>query len=193
MGKRSNFERIERDYYPTPYEAVLPLIPHLKRHGIETFAEPCAGDGALARHLQLHGLQCASASDIAHGEDALEQREFEGEAIITNPPYERKLMHALIEHFRKQKPTWLLLEWDWAATKQAVPHLEFCSHIVVVGRLKIIPDSPHYGKENFAWYRFQSYPGQPRLHPRLTTESAGLPTSSRSPARHLRSRDPAPA
>ena len=49
MGKRSNFERIERDYYPTPYEAVLPLIPHLKRHGIETFAEPCAGDGSRSQ------------------------------------------------------------------------------------------------------------------------------------------------
>jgi len=29
MGKRSDFERIPRDYYPTPIEAVEPLIAHL--------------------------------------------------------------------------------------------------------------------------------------------------------------------
>jgi hypothetical protein len=39
MGKRSSFERIPRDFYPTPYAAVPPLIPHLR--GIRTFAEPC--------------------------------------------------------------------------------------------------------------------------------------------------------
>ena len=49
MGKRSNFERIERDFYPTPFEAVEPLIPHLPDKF--TFAEPCAGDGSLTRHL----------------------------------------------------------------------------------------------------------------------------------------------
>ena len=27
MGKRSNFPRRERDFYPTPRAAVLPLIP----------------------------------------------------------------------------------------------------------------------------------------------------------------------
>ena len=31
MGKRSNFERREADFYPTPRAAVLPLIPYLRR------------------------------------------------------------------------------------------------------------------------------------------------------------------
>ena len=52
MGKRSNFERREADFYPTPRPAVLPLIPYLRSGGIRTFAEPCAGDGALVRHLE---------------------------------------------------------------------------------------------------------------------------------------------
>ena len=30
MGKRSDFERVERDFYPTPYEAVLPLTELLE-------------------------------------------------------------------------------------------------------------------------------------------------------------------
>jgi hypothetical protein len=166
MGKRSNFERVERDYYPTPFAAVGPLIPHLKRHGVETFAEPCCGDHSLVRHLEEHGLHCVYAGDIANGDDALKEKGFAGEAIITNPPYTRPVMHAMIDHFRTRKPTWLLLEWDWAATRQAEPHLAYCSHIVVVGRLKLIPDSPHYGKENFAWYRFQHLPTQTVVHSR---------------------------
>jgi hypothetical protein len=31
MGKRSNFERREADFYPTPRAAVVPLIPYLSR------------------------------------------------------------------------------------------------------------------------------------------------------------------
>jgi hypothetical protein len=56
MGKRSNFERREADFYPTPRAAVVPLIPHLR--GISSFAEPGAGDCALVRHLEEFGLPC---------------------------------------------------------------------------------------------------------------------------------------
>ena len=48
MGKRSDFERKPRDFYPTPMEAVEPLLPHLPE-GFK-FAEPCAGNGALVEH-----------------------------------------------------------------------------------------------------------------------------------------------
>ena len=71
MGKRSNFGRRERDAYPTPAVAVAPLSPWLHRHGIRRFAEPCCGDGDLARHLQAFGLHCVYAGDIATGQDAL--------------------------------------------------------------------------------------------------------------------------
>ena len=47
----------------------------------------------------------------------------DADAIITNPPYTRPLMHALIEHFARILPTWLLLETDWASTKQAAPFM----------------------------------------------------------------------
>ena len=47
-------------------------------------------------------------------------------------------MHALISQLQGIAPTWLLLELDWAATKQAVPFLRSCSDIVVVGRLRLI-------------------------------------------------------
>ena len=116
MGKRSSFERIPRDFYPTPHAAVPPLIPHLR--GVRSFAEPCCGDGALVRHLESFGLRCAYAGDIATGQDALMLDTYgHADAIITNPPYTRSLMHALIWHFARILPTWLLLETDWASTK----------------------------------------------------------------------------
>jgi hypothetical protein len=120
LGKRSSFERREADFYPTPFKAVLPLIPYL--HGMRSFAEPCAGDGDLVRHLESFGLRCAYAGDIATGQDALERNHYGGaDVIVTNPPYSRGLMHKLIAHFERIVPTWLLLDSDWASTRQAAP------------------------------------------------------------------------
>ena len=62
MGKRSDFERKERDFYPTPYEAVVPLLPHLEKG--TKFDEPCVGHGALYDHLESMGYYGTSASDI---------------------------------------------------------------------------------------------------------------------------------
>jgi len=155
MGKRSNFERIPRDFYPTPAAAVPPLVPHLR--GVRTFAEPCCGDGALVRHLESHGLRCAYAGDISTGQDALAITDFgTADSIITNPPYTRPIMHALIEHFARILPTWLLIESDWAYTRQAGPFMPSCSDIVSVGRLRWIEGTTMSGKQNFAWYRFET-------------------------------------
>jgi hypothetical protein len=71
MGKRSNFERIPRDLYPTPAKAVQPLIPYLRAARIGSFAEPCCGNGDLVRHLEGYDLTCAYRGDIATGQDAL--------------------------------------------------------------------------------------------------------------------------
>ncbi|WP_206530065.1 hypothetical protein [Nordella sp. HKS 07] len=164
MGKRSNFERREADFYPTPQAAVVPLIPHLR--GINSFAEPCSGDGTLVRHLEEIGLRCVYAGDIRTGQDALAVDNYgEIDAIITNPPYSRPVMHALISHFEKIAPTWLLLEYDWTATKQARPFMRRCSNIVVIGRLRWIPGTKYSGKDNFAWCRFDaSHDSGPILH-----------------------------
>nr|DAH75509.1 MAG TPA: hypothetical protein [Caudoviricetes sp.] len=158
MSKRCDkFERRERDYYATPYEAVLPLLPHL--HGVSSFAEPCAGEGHLVGHLQRHGYRCAYEGDIHSGYDALEYR-FEQDAvfdsIISNVPWDRKLMHPMITLFQRIAPTWLLFDADWMHTQQAASFLPNCSHIVTVGRVKWIEGSSHTGKDNVAWYRFHN-------------------------------------
>jgi hypothetical protein len=178
MGKRSNETRRERDFYPTPAPAVPPLIPYLR--GTRNFVEPCAGEGDLVRHLAAFGLACVHASDISSGQDALELADV-AYPIITNPPHRRELMHRMIQHFQSIAPeAWLLLDYDWAATRQASPYLDNCSDMVMVPRLKWIAGTEWTGKDNFAWYRFDSHHlGGPRLHNDLGSiadyAKAGLP------------------
>jgi hypothetical protein len=106
MGKRSTFERRAADFYPTPRAAVVPLIPHLR--GIRSFAEPCAGDGDLVRHLEAFGLRCVYAGDICTGQDALAINSYgAADAIITNPPFSRhstETLKRMIVHFQHIAP-----------------------------------------------------------------------------------------
>lgn len=156
MGKRSNYERIPRDFYPTPPEAVRPLVPHLPSNF--SYWEPCAGDGALIDALPG---TCGGASDVEP------RRSDIGEAdalrvgvmcwvdlIITNPPWDRKVLHPMIEHFSAMRPTWLLFDADWMHTKQSAPFVPWLRKVVSVGRVKWIPDSKHTGKDNCCWYLF---------------------------------------
>ena len=92
MGKRSNFERVKRDFYPTPFQAVKPLLPHLSEK--EFFVEPCAGDGTLVDHLEKNNMKCVFQSDIEpRRKNILELDVFKLDAmqflnadlIITNP------------------------------------------------------------------------------------------------------------
>nr|WP_321254198.1 class I SAM-dependent methyltransferase [uncultured Ruegeria sp.] len=159
MGKRSDFPRIERDFYQTPATAVQPLLPHLGQ--LVRFAEPCAGNGALADHLANRGNICVRASDVEPQRadiaplDALNYRAGDDvDTIITNCPWHRPLLHELIVRFSEQRPTWLLLDSDWLFTKQAAPFLPRLRRIVTVGRVKWIPGSKHAGKDNACWLLF---------------------------------------
>lgn len=158
MGKRSDFERRPRDAYATPYEAVVPLLAHLPR--FTRYDEPCCGEGELVRHLGQHGHLCASMSDIetplttAVVRDALTIEACVGACFITNPPWDRRILHPLIERLSAIAPAWLLFDADWQHTKQAAPYLPWCHKVVSVGRVKWIPGSKMTGKDNCAWYLF---------------------------------------
>ena len=149
---------------------MVPLITHLRAAGIKRFAEPCCGEGDLVRHLESFGLHCAYAGDIATGQDALAIDSFGGVPPITNPPYDtvnrRKLMHELILHFMRAAPfAWLLIDYDWSATRQAAPFLRHCTDIVIIPRQKWIEGSKNTGKDNHAWYRFDiNHTAGPVLH-----------------------------
>ena len=78
--------------------------------------------------------------------------------FITNPPWSRPALHSIISHLMTlERVCWLLLDADWAHTKQAVPYLTYCRKIVSVGRLKWIPQTKHVGKDNCAWYLFSPW------------------------------------
>lgn len=165
MGKRSDFARRERDFYPTPMEAVLPLLPHLQPG--TKFSEPCAGNGALVDHLESCGHQCVWESDIAPQRtmmqaDALSLL-YVNSVIITNPPWDRKLLHPMIRHFASQRPTWLLFDADWVHTRQAAGYLPLLRKIVSVGRVKWIPESTMTGKDNCAWHLFDANASGPAV------------------------------
>ena len=161
MGKRSEFEHRKNDFYPTPIEAVQPLIPFLPKEKF-SFYEPCAGDGRLVTYLQ----SLSAGISIGHS-DVDPQCDWVGckdafdvfvplktNYIITNPPWSRWLLHPMIEHFSKQAPTWLLFDADWMHTKQAVPYLTKLKKVVSIGRVKWIENSKHTGKDNSCWYLF---------------------------------------
>ena len=162
MSKRApQFARSPRDFYPTPAVAVAPLVRHLQ-HGT-MFAEPCAGNGALVRHLEAAGMSCLWASDIEpQAPDIAKRDAFEGlhaaaesaDFIITNPPWERSTLHRMIVTFSDERPTWLLFDADWIHTWQAVPFLPRLRKVISVGRVKWIADSPFCGKDNCAWHLF---------------------------------------
>ena len=159
MGKRSDFERKPRDFYPTPIEAVEPLLPHLPEEF--SFAEPCAGDGALVEHLETKGV-CTWASDIEPQAEGIYKRSYDelsfdelidSEYVITNPPWDRTILHPMIEFFAPKKKTWLLFDADWMHTKQSRQYMPWCRKIVSVGRIKWFGNMT--GKDNCAWYLFK--------------------------------------
>jgi len=166
MGKRSDFKRVPRDYYPTPIQAVEPLITHLPYSF--NYLEPCAGDGRLISHISqlTSGLgECIGAYDIEPRHDYVQKMDaltiesvsgsFSKDFFaITNPPWDRKILHPLIDNFLGICPTWLLFDADWMHTKQSATFMTYCKTVVSVGRVKWIEGSKSQGKDNCAWYLF---------------------------------------
>ena len=165
MGKRSDFERRPRDWYPTPEAAVCPLLPHLPPAA--AFIEPCAGDGALIDHLEAAGHKCVRASDIEpqradiQKADALHLHAIPADMIITNPPWSRPVLHQMIAKFSSIMPTWLLFDADWMHTRQSAPYMPMLRKVVSVGRVKWILDSKMTGKDNVCWMLFDAHSGGP--------------------------------
>ena len=162
MGKRSDFKRMKGDYYITPKDAVIPLIPFLKPG--TAFSEPCAGNGALIDALEAHGFCCVWASDIdpkradIMKRDVLGENEnlplsFGGQIYITNPPWTRDILHQIILKLSAQKPTWLLFDAGWAHTQQAIPYQQYCRKIVSVDHVSLMRNNIN-SKDDAAWYLF---------------------------------------
>jgi len=153
MGKRTSYPRKNRDYYPTPEEAVGPLLSHLDPRTL--FDEPCVGGGHLVRYLEEAGHLCVSASDLASGQDAMEIQSTVAHCFITNPPWSWPTVSKLISHLSDMAPTWLLLNADVAHNKRMAVHMARCVKFVSVGRCSWMGNKVK-GYENAAWFLFDA-------------------------------------
>lgn len=185
MGKKAavkgnNIEakpRAARDFYATPRKAVEPLIRHLPEYG--TFCEPCAGNAALATHvdyLTFSGFWPRRMFDIEPQDDRVVQKDaltltcsdvVGCDYILTNPPFEWKLLKGMLDLFPTLKPTWLLLPFAYAANLRMTPYMGICRKVQPIGRVKWFEDSKQSSTDDFAWYLFDSdYVGTTKLYSR---------------------------
>lgn len=169
MAKRSDFKRVERDYYrtfdPKAGNALRPFI-----EGIESALEPFAGAGDLtAQFPEINWIQsdiepqACFVSEYDAFSWTKEDIEFEYfDAVITNCPWSRPILHRTIEHFAPIIQTWLLLDVNWLFTKQASPYVnKYLTDIVTIGRVKWIENTTMSGKDDCAWLRFSSDKSEP--------------------------------
>ena len=179
MSKRfpGKYKRSPKDYYVTPAEAVLPLIPFLKAAKIRKFCEPCAGNGALVCHLEAHGFVCTYYGDneppcpptpivkSCVKQDALDIPAFNS-IPITNPPFSWWMLRPLLDHLlRTADAFWFLLPLAWTANQRTSKYMARCSDVVTVKRLKFIAGSESTGTDDHAWLRFsREHPGPTLFH-----------------------------
>ena len=172
------FKRLGRDSYDSPPRVLWPLLAHVPAG--TTFAEPCAGQGNIIRHLALDDIHCRYASDIhprqRNSPMKIEKRDalkvtaamLRGcDMVISNPPWTTDIMHAIVEHFLPLIPAWYLWSADWLHNKESAYLVTRCSKIVSVGRVCWFPETGIAGKDNCIWCYFPTdFHGQPTFYGR---------------------------
>jgi len=157
------FELRPREYYPTidpkAHKVIAPLVKG------RTYAEPCYGAGDLVRGISGENREelCKFKSDISPDGggclegDALDliPRDLEScDLIVTNPPFDRKTLVPLLEHFISLKPTWLLLPADRMHVKYFSEYMDMCTQVHSIGRLCWFYKEGKRvaGVDNYAWF-----------------------------------------
>jgi hypothetical protein len=183
MGLYSDFERNERDWYPTPLAATVPLFPHLK--GIVNYMEPFAGDGKLVDNLSHcpTKLNCRYIFDIEPQREDVNKIDLNDitehqllgvsinlaiDAVITNPPWvntsgsDYQLTRFCNKLCSMGKPVIMLLKsayinnvWFWNNSAGGRTMGDMCYQVLPIGRVKWIEDSAASGKEDCSWYFFK--------------------------------------
>ena len=163
MSKRSNFEKIPKDFYrTTDPSAVVPLLPFIRDL---TYAEPFYGDGDLEYLLSSIGAaSCNWRSDIREtvkgskvmpATDLTEEDLGHVDCIISNPPFTKGILLPCIDHLISLKPTWLLLPADYMHNRYFGSYMSICDKVVSVGRVKWFKDSKSCSTDNFVWFHWK--------------------------------------
>jgi hypothetical protein len=177
MGKHENgYERVDRDFYPTPLWATQALLEHIDITGLRVW-ECAAGGGHMSEVLKAAGAHVYSSDIVNRGYAGLDAvidytaphpggLTFGG--VLTNPPFgERgKLAVAFIrvglQHLGNGFLA-LLLPNDFDSAKSRVPLFhdcpQFAGKIVLTKRCKWF-DTPGSAspKENHAWFLWGNVP-----------------------------------
>jgi hypothetical protein len=163
MSKRSSFERKERDYYSTPYNATIPLVSHLPQN--LKYCEPCAGEGILIRNLNIlrPDISCEISFDIYPQDTFIIKKSateitqtdiLHIDQFITNPPFKWEMFQPIAENLISLKPTWFLLPADFMHNIRMGNLMKQCKLIVSIGRIKWFEDTASTSTDNFCWYLF---------------------------------------
>lgn len=83
-------------------------------------------------------------------EEALEHCHY----VITNPPFEWRVLQPLLDKWINLRPTVLLLPADFMHNQRFSNYLKMCEKVVSIGRVKWIEGSTMTSVDNFAWYFF---------------------------------------
>jgi hypothetical protein len=160
--RRPGLKPRERDDWPTPWPAVLPLLPRLRPR--TRFVEPCCGSGELIKHLESAGHVCTASYDLPIDARTASYAIDSDTIFITNVPWRRRFEpNRIIANLSDQRPLWALLYSDWLFTSSAAPYLPRLRAIAVIGRVKWVPNSPYSGgMENSCWCLFDR--PQPAAH-----------------------------
>mgnify|MGYP001315553657 CR=1 FL=1 len=158
------FSRFGKFHFPNSKEEikkystkdVIKYISKLKKNQKFLICYPTKN---ISKAIEI-GLKRCIQNDSIKKVDALSHGYSHCDYIITNPPWNRKILHPMIEHFVDQKPTWLLFDADWVHTKQSIPYISILKKIVSIGRVQWIPNSKATGKDNCCWYLFDSSDSQ---------------------------------
>ena len=177
MSKRTpGLPQRPRGFWPTPIDAVRPLIRFLPAEA--DWIEPCAGAGDLIRHLsQLWPAgRLRGAYDLVPQAEGIEEADalsldLRPDLFITNPPWpvggkRGDPALSIIKHLAWLAPTWVLLPWDFAANVYHAEVSRFCVQIVPIGRVSWLGNGQG-GMDNACWAEFDAaYSDRTVLHAR---------------------------
>jgi len=158
MSKRTATESARtnpKNFHPTPLEAAMPLARILPP--FTEYDEPCAGDGELITHLVRAGHKCITACDIAPRAVGITMADAlwltPDRLVITNPPFEWRLLQPLLNHWIGHCEAWLLLPGDMLFNKRMTPYAAHIDRILPLGRVSWMRNGQG-GMDNHGWFHF---------------------------------------
>ncbi len=164
-ANRGSDFRPDDDHYPTPLQAIDPLmraivLPH-------RVWEPACGEGHISRAMEARGHEVVSTTltDRGYGEtgiDFLSESKLRAPAIVTNPPF--SLDDEFVRHALDLQPDvaafFLRLKYLCGARRYGLIHGPNPPALVLVfiERIKFFAgdtaeaDQPGWNTEDFAWF-----------------------------------------